>query len=94
MLSTTLHDITGGDPVQMAALMKEFRAQLLVSIDALKAADEGDAWEAAAHRLKGGALAVGATELAKAAAKAEHGLCARDECLAVIDAVFLEEMPG
>ncbi len=94
MVSTTLYDITGGDPAQMAILIEEFRAQLAVSIARLRNAEDDTQWQAFAHRLKGGALAVGAEKLAVAAADAEHGLEPRDVCLAAIDAAFAEEMPG
>lgn len=88
-----LQEITGGDPVQMAALAEEFRGHLQRSITALKTAAGEDEWAAMAHRLKGGALAVGATEVAALARQAEEGgIADRDSVLSRIDDAFAKDM--
>ena len=93
MVSSALYDITGGDPVQMQALIREFRLAILRSIEDMKATATEREWRDCAHRLKGGALAIGADHLAAIAADAESGAIPRADCMKLIDEAFAAEFP-
>jgi PAS domain S-box-containing protein len=76
-----LAPLTGGDPVEAAALLQEFLAATAEDLAALvRAREAGDPAELArqAHRVAGASRLVGATELAQAAKAAETAAHASD----------------
>lgn len=70
---------TFGDPALQAEVLRLFLDQSAALIAGLKKAGTGDEWKAAAHKLKGSALGVGAGVVAKLAAQAEHLVFEADE---------------
>ena len=93
MVSSALHEIAGGDEELIAELMAEFRAGLRKSIDLLQAAEGVKEWRDCAHRLKGGALAIGADRIAALAVSAEEQPERRAELLPEVEAAFREQFP-
>ena len=94
MVSTALYEITGGDETLMMQLLSDLRVGILKSITLLKNAETDAEWCDCAHRLKGGALAVGSDRIAGIATRAELDQEPRARLLQEIDAAFAEEFPG
>ena len=69
-----LHDLTGGDPAEVAALLADFLASSdddLAELEALREAGDLPGLTRQAHKVKGAARLVGAVELGEAAARLE-----------------------
>ncbi|EMD84286.1 Hpt domain-containing protein [Pacificimonas flava] len=71
MVSSVLREITGGDEELLIQLLVDLKESLTVSVTMLREATDAE-WTARAHRLKGGALAMGADDIARIAARAEE----------------------
>lgn len=93
MVSSVLREITGGDEELLAQLLADLKESLAVSVSMLREASDAD-WTARAHRLKGGALAIGADDLARIAARAEEtgppDAAGRSRTLREIDNAFAD----
>ncbi|HET7410861.1 MAG TPA: Hpt domain-containing protein [Paracoccaceae bacterium] len=92
-----MHEITGGDEELLAQLMVDLKASLSTSVELLRAASDQD-WGACAHRLKGGALAMGAERIAALAASAEEdappSAGRRAQVMRDVDAAFADIFAG
>ncbi len=68
-----LFALTGGDAGLRDEILETFLESARGNIELLRAADSGDIWRRAAHRLKGLAASVGAQSMADLAAEATLG---------------------
>ncbi|MBV7256691.1 Hpt domain-containing protein [Pacificimonas sp. WHA3] len=93
MVSTAIYDIAGGDPAIMEKLLSEFRISIMKSVELLSKSTTPTEWCDRGHRLKGGALAIGAERLAAVAAKIERGDLAGPEALARVEDALQADLP-
>ena len=92
--SSALREIAGGDEELLSQLVSELSAALSTSIELLRGAVGDEEWRQRAHRLKGGALAIGCDRIAALAVHAEAHPDDRKTQLEKIDRAFAEEFSG
>ncbi|MGB7405814.1 MAG: hypothetical protein WA906_09000 [Pacificimonas sp.] len=91
LFSPALHEISGGDEAQYAALLAEFQEALLRTFKEVEAAETEADWRLSTHKLKGGALAIGAEKLAARASLAEEEFRGREETLVGLRTAYRED---
>lgn len=91
MVAMTLREITGGDEELLQQLIADLAEGLSKSIELMRGARDDQEFREFAHRLKGGALAIGSDRIADLAKAAEADSSRRAEWLAGIDEAFANE---
>ncbi|MEE4351116.1 MAG: Hpt domain-containing protein [Pacificimonas sp.] len=91
MVPIALREIAGGDEELLRQLVADLASGLAKSIELMRNAEGDDQLRLFAHRLKGGALAIGSDRLAKLAAAAERDPARRADLIVEIDETFAAE---